>query len=340
MPKLLYKLSFIFLLSCHLLLASAQARLVLDHKEFVVRVEKVPIGQSTIFIPLFLNGKELELNSIDLRDVFIKNYLTRLEKNRKTGEFRGVSFSALKGKTLPKVLEAEIKVKISSSVDLSLAHYPRAVTLQWKKPWVFNKFSESFPEAVTGFEGAELTTCNLEDLDESTIKKRSQSKKKSSSDFYLKTFGESLIKSSQQNNKLKNKSLVHDRKPLLQSLYFFLLTPPKESAERFYIPILIKEPNLLSLHSNYKKLEVNQKAVLRVLENNILEVVSLDNKVLPANFKARGILQLSQSKKTLFNAIKLGPVLKEPAWSLDGVEVIISPAAITIKNKVFPLQFF
>ncbi len=333
--------SFLFvsfvLISLVVSISPSWAGLEADPKEIVITVVNVPVNEPSIFIPLSINSKELDFTQIQLKDIFIKGYLANIERD-KNKNVLGISFSALRSKSLPDKLEAIIKVKSIRPAEASPKNYPKSVSIAWQAPWVFTKTTQKVAGGLAGFDGLSLAASDEEDLTRREFKQRRKEQENKANDFYIKSFGQPLVRGQRSSRSAKQET-EFTQLPLLRELEFFVLTPPEGSYDKLYIPILIDNANLLEV--NVMDSSLDQGTVLRVLENNLLEIVALNNGFLPNKSVVRGKINLKQSQKSLLNNVRLGSILSEPSRPLVGIGVSIVPNIITIKYSNWdPLNLF
>lgn len=316
------------------------AALDTDPKEILIKVSNVPINEPSIFIPLSISSEELDLDQIKLKDIFIKGYLANIERDENK-KVIGISFAALRSKNLPETLEAIIKLKHIRPAEAIPKDYPKTVAINWQSPWVFTKVTKKIPKSYAGFDGFSLAVNQDKDLiTKQELKQKRKEQENKASDFYVKSFGQPLFRGQRRNKKdLVEQEFIE--LPILKELEFFALTPPEGSYEKLYIPITVNKPELLKIEITESGLA--QGTVLRMLNNNLLELVGLNNSFLPNNAFLRGKLRFleNEEEKSLLNSVKLGPILAEPSRPLAEIQVFITPNIITIKYTNFnPLNLF
>lgn len=304
-----------------------------EPKQVAVTVKNIPANVSSLFIPLKVSSDELDLYQIQLKDIFIRGYVASVERDQ-AQKVLGVSFASLRSGVLPEKVEAIIKVRPSRSQkkteSKNTRKYPQEVSIAWDAPWAYTATTKKLDGSYAGFNSLNIASRGDEATSKQDLKRKRKQKEDRDQDFYIKSFGQPIVRS-QRNTRESKASEEYSEFPLLKELNFFVITPTEGEYEKLYIPLLIEEPKLIQIISPNPNWE--QGATVRVLENNLLEVVSLKNSAFPSNTLITGALVVQQSEKTLLNNLKVGPVLSEPSRPVPGVIVEIAPSSVKIDNN-------
>lgn len=339
-----------------------------DPKELMITVSNVPVNQPSIFIPLALSSDDIELYRAELKDIFVKGYIVSIEKDSE-GKLLGISFADLRSKTLPESLVAVVKVrpkilkedkqkklaakdeKADSDKDKeedktvssekpakTKSRYPRNVIVSWEAPWAYTKPTKKLAASFAGFNMIETGILDSNDLEEKHLKKKIEKEKSKNRDFYIKSLGQTLVRS--KRGAQKNINDVEYTKPFLRELRFFTFIPEEVDSEKLYVPLLGDEANSIKIFSGDKGIVGN--VLFRALSNNLIEISAIDPETkLPSNSLVSGLFVLEQNPSILINKVLVGPVLTEPSETISGVSVVISPGTIYVGNpSLNPAKIF
>jgi hypothetical protein len=316
----------------------AFANIEAQPKEVLISVSNVPVNTPSLFIPLTLSSNDLDLYQIVLKDIFVRGYVASIERDEDK-EIVGVSFASLRANTLPEKLEALIKVRPVKPIEkINGKAYPKSVQILWNQPWAYTATTKKLQDSYAGFNSLNLASNADEATTKQDLKRKKRQKEDRDQDFYIKSFGQPLVRS-QRNNRESKALENYSEFPLIKEVEFFAITPSTGNFDKLYIPFLVEEPKLLQIQAQDPTW--SQGVTVRVLENNLLEFVSLQNTNLPNKALISGKLVIKQSEKTLLNNIKVGPVLSEPSRPVAGVLVKITPGKVVIENdSLNPARLF
>ncbi len=319
----------------------------LDQNEVLVRVTSVPVGVKSLFIPMTVSSNDLDFYQIQLKDIFVKGYLASLEKDENK-KLIGISFAALQSKSLPEQLEAIIKVRPASLKDLTAEgkeqaekpkrnQYPKVVSFGWNYPWAYTKPTKRFEKALVGFNVIDLASNDSNDVDKKELKRKRNQLESRQKDFYVKSFGQPIVRS-QINSKSKGPTDEFTFLSFLRQASIFISLPDSANVEKVYVPLMVDEPDLLKIEVANTNLA--QGAVIRVLNNSLLEISSVNNLNLAPGQFITGDLTFKANSKAILNKVKVGPVLTEPSEPVSGIGVSFLPNSIVIRNDSFPINLF
>ena len=331
---------FAFLILCVVSLLPAKAYLDISHDEITVSVSNIPVNTPNIFVPINVSSKNLEIQKVELKEVFVKGYVASIEKDER-GDFFGISFTSLKGKSLPEQVDILVKVRPVKEANLirpgfenkkqaSKGFYEQ-VTINWVAPWVFTKVAKQIPFSNAGFDSISLATAIDDDLTKKDLKKRKKEQENKDGTFHIKSFGQTLVRE-ERGKGIKVSDEDKTKTPYLREMSFFAFLPITETLQKIYIPVLIKDPE--SVKISVLDPEFQRGALLRLLDNDLLEFSPIAvNQDLPQGVKLMGKMQVRQNDQSLVNDIAIGPVLSEPSRPVSKVSVSILPSSIVIQTK-------
>lgn len=209
------------------------------------------------------------------------------------------------------------------------SRYPKNVVVSWDSPWAYTKPTKKLKSAFAGFNMIETGILDSNDLEQKNLKKKIEKEKSKNRDFYIKSLGQTLVRS--KRGVQKNINDVEYTKPFLRELRFFTFIPEEVDSEKLYIPLLGDEANSIKIFSGDKGIVGN--VLFRALSNNLIEISTIDPETkLPSNSLVSGLFVLEQNPNVLINKVLVGPVLTEPSETISGVSVVISPATVYVGN--------
>ena len=297
--------------------------------QIIIGVNNVPPNAKSLFIPLKISESErVDLYKVELKDIISSPYtgLIQRDENQKV---LGISFASLRARSLPEKFEAIVYIRPLIKKDEKFTK--TAITIDWDYPWVFSKPTRIIEKAFIGFNSLSLYSEKLENgnTDNEDRKRKKQRKDNESKDFYIKSLGQTLMRSERNANKSQEKTFNF---PELRELGIFAYLPEGSSYERIYIPLALEEAQDLKIESS----DFTNGFVWRVINQNVLELSSLSPSAkLPALVPITGKLIIKQSTEILENRVSTGLVLSEPAEIIQGVSVSITPRSISLENSNF-----
>ena len=311
-----------------------------EPKRISMTVSNVPPSTPSLFIPINISSKSVDLYRVELKDVFLNNYAASIERDDEQ-HVVGISFASLSSRSLPERLEADLKLKFNNKEKLAENKdknnksnhkknvYPLEVSISWDNPWVYTKATKQLKQAFVGFSSLTVSNDDADDvLKEHKKRKRSEEENKDS-EFYVRSLGQTLVRSGRTAKKQKQQDFKH---PHLQLIRLFVITPLDQPTDRLYIPILIEDAASANLELD--SASMLEGAIFRLVGNNLIEVSSASgDKPLPAGKVLSANLSLKQSSSKLSNKITLGSPVSQPAQTISGVHVLIEPKSVVVNNS-------
>jgi hypothetical protein len=314
---------------------ASNASIQASPNQIIISLANIPANAKSLFVPLNISEPEkVDLYKVELKDIIVSSYVGSIQRDENQ-KILGISFASLRAKSLPEKLEAIVYIRPLTKKDEKFAK--TNITINWDAPWTFSKPTRVIPKAFIGFNSLSLYSEKLENLDaeKEDRKRKSKRKEQESKDFYVKSLGQTLMRSERNINKEKEKVFNF---PELKELGIFAYLPEGNIYERVYIPLALEDAQDLQIKSN----DFSNGFVWRVINQNVLELSSsAPNAKLPNQSLITGKLTIKQSTEVLANRISTGLALSEPAEIIHGVSVSIVPNSISLDNSNFnPLNFF